>query len=149
MNYDTAKARFETIVTRMQEELKGYANKPRASQAAIDARLENINSLVEYYTLAEQLISEEQMKNMELQVGFTKLHTDTQRLVYWCKLHGINPNAMFQFTQSELEAIYKKGIIFSRNHPLLSFSTIDGLNEIRDKYISANLCSTRRRLYAQ
>lgn len=148
MNYDTAKSRFETIVTRMQAELKEYANKSRASQPAIDARLENINALVDYYTLAEELISEEQMKNMELQLGYTKLHFDTQRLVYWCALHGINTNAMFFYQKSELEDLYKKGVRFGKNTQL-SFSTVDGVNEIRDKYISANLRSKTKITYAQ
>ena len=138
MNYETAKTNFETVVTRMQAELKEYANKPRASQAAIDARLANINQLVEFYKAAEELISEEQMRNTELQLALMKYHGNAQRLVHWCKLHRTNPDSIFFYTENELKELYDQGVRFGRVEDLY-YSENEAQNKAQDKYIYAGL----------
>jgi len=110
MSYEKAKEKFEAIVARMQLDLKDYANKPGASQRAIDAKLDDVNALVEFYTLANELISEEEMKNMELQLAYTRLHTDTSKLVVFCELHRVNPNLVFHYTLAELEQMHDNGV---------------------------------------
>lgn len=164
MNYDSTKLKFEQIVKRMQADLAEYANKKTSSQASIDYRLRQINDLVDFYTLTNELISQEQMGAMALQLNWSRLHSDTRKLVLFTKLHNINPNIVFLYTYEELEEIYKMGVRFCPpaipwDRAIFKFKgngsveiterphSIDDFEIIRkygDKYHQANMLTCRK-----
>lgn len=148
MNYETAKAKFERIVQRMQADLQEYAAKKTASPAAIEVRLQTINDLVDYYNITNELVSEEQMKAVEFQLAYTSVWNDARRLVLFAQLHGINPNMIYYYNYAELEELSKIGIHFCP--PKLPWSRLkvtfhpDGSSEITEIEMTDDECDIVR-----
>lgn len=109
MDYEKSKKQFEQRVSHMQADLKQYAANPKANTAAVETRADNLNALVEYYTKAEERISELEMQLLREVNIYEKLAYDTERLVIFCKIHRINPNMVFHYTSNELNQMYNEG----------------------------------------
>ena len=114
MSYAAAKASFEVIVTKMQSELQAYAHSGNATQRAVDVRLDIINKMVEYYTAVEQMVAESDENTTNTHMRTARLHQNTQRLVYWCELHRVNPNGCFYYPENDLRDMVMNGRRFGR-----------------------------------
>lgn len=110
MDYEKSKKQFEQRVSHMQADLKQYAANPKANAAAVETRADNLNALVEYYTKAEERISELEMQLLREENNNNTLANHTDRLVKFCRLHRINPNMIFYYDGVELDEMYRKGI---------------------------------------
>lgn len=118
--YEQAKANFEAVVTQQQADLISYAGRPSSNPKAVETRKTNLNTLVEFYSQAEQWISELEMQLLEFQLKYSRLHTDAGKLVQFCYLHNIEPNMIFQFTAEELDIMLKAKIRIQPPRVMLS-----------------------------
>ncbi len=140
MNYETAKANFEAVVTRMQEDLKADANNPRVSARALDSRLWIVNALVDYFNMSEKLLQDMEWQMLNTDVKYQNLNVHTQKLVYWAKMHQVNVSAIDHYGFGELEDLVKRHIDFTS-----PFVTDEESALIFSKYILVLSCYGRKK----
>lgn len=119
MYYTQAKQTFEVVIKKMQDDLQAYAATEKANQRAVDIRMDMLNKLVAFYQAAEEQISELEMQQTGMQVQYSDLHDTTQKLVYWCRLHGVNVMQPLFYSTEELEQMILRGrkfrIVYTEN----------------------------------
>ncbi|RYY18990.1 MAG: hypothetical protein EOP41_10160 [Sphingobacteriaceae bacterium] len=82
-----------------------YAATEKASQRAVNIQVAILNKVVAFYQAAEEQISEQEIQLMELQLNYSKLQEETQKLIYWCQLHGVNVYQPMLYSIAELELL--------------------------------------------
>jgi len=122
MSYATAKTNFEATVKAMTADYERYAASGKATQRALDIKLNIINKLVEFYEAAEALREEKERENIALSERYSLLHADTQKLVTFAELHRVDPKMISFYKHSELQLLYVQGVRFIP--PRYSFSDI-------------------------
>jgi hypothetical protein len=119
MDFSAAKNRMEDCLKRMRADLVRYAESDNASQAAVDIRTKNLNTLIDFFNASKKREEDLQNALLEEQMKYNSLHHDTQKLVYFCSLHQVNPNLVFQCDMDELKRLAINGTRFFP--PLYSF----------------------------
>lgn len=109
MSYIQAKQTFEAVLQKMQDDLQAYTASKKANQRAVNIRMDMLNKLVDFYQAAEEQISDLEMELMGFQLAHSDLHQTTQKLVYWCKLHGVNVMQPLLYSNEELEQMIIRG----------------------------------------
>lgn len=130
LTFNQAKKRFTKTVKKMQADLQKYAESDKATQRVVDARLGIINQLIEFYDVFTEyvLLIEEQNHRLN------KIRWDTQKLVYWCKIHRVNPNAVFLYSEAELKNMIARGRRFGRTEEIMT-ATGNSLKSLFIKFL--------------
>ncbi|RYE16400.1 MAG: hypothetical protein EOP45_17570 [Sphingobacteriaceae bacterium] len=114
----------------MQDDLQTYAASEKANQRAVDIRMDMLNKLLAFYQAAEEQISGLEMQLMHFQLEYPKLLMETQKLIYWCQLHGVNIFQPMLYSITELEQLIIRGRKFrvvQDGHAIDQFNTIEAL----------------------
>jgi len=144
MSYAKAKASFESTVKGMQADLQRYADSGKATQRAVDVRTDIINKLVEYFEVADALISGFEQLNQQQAANDNKLKLDVQKLVYWSQLHRAHPNQIFKYDVDELRVMVKSGRRFGQPGDLEFKADDANYNNQTTKYLTTlQICSRK------
>jgi hypothetical protein len=103
MEYQVAKERVEECLTRMREDIQAYAESENASQFVVNKKLQELNTLIDFFNAATERVQELEWELLNQQTAYIALQHDTQKLVTFTSLHRINPNLIFHYTDDELK----------------------------------------------
>lgn len=89
-----------------KEASKGYSEK------YLSYRKRSINTLVDFYQKCIENIEALEAQILEVELRYSALHKDVQKLVTYCGLHGVNPNEIFFWDDYDLEIMIRKNLMF-------------------------------------
>jgi hypothetical protein len=110
MNYETAKLKFEDLLKQLQRKLRKYAESDDASQKAVDTQTSQINTMIDFLNASDQHAATLDMAVLESKTYYSRLHSDTEKLVLFCRMHKINPDMIFLYSRERLQEIVRSGM---------------------------------------
>lgn len=110
IDYNTAKQWYQESIRKLVNSLQRYAESDTASQRKVNHDTMVINNLVDFFNAAEADKARLESNLVDLQLKYSRLHQDAQRLVLFCSLHGINPNMVFYYSTDELQEMIARGV---------------------------------------